>query len=217
MFSWSKILGLVSVGVAAALLGLVAFDVPYFKSVYFLRIDLSNGTASAFAANQTTPFVDLGVLGFCTNLQNGQGLQCSPPKIGYSLPDAGKFIDGTLPPALTTAVNAVTTALTKVLVIHLVAFAIAVLSFAFALLAFLGAPIGNRCSLCFGGFAGSATLVIFDIVFFFLVKKGVQEHGNTVFGNAGYLTLLAFLLLFITPVLFWIGRCFGCLACTSKV
>jgi hypothetical protein len=85
-----KILGVASIGVAAVLLGLVAFDVPYFKSIYFLRIDLSGAAASTLAANQTTPFVDLGVLGYCTDLQNGLGLQCSPAKIGYDL--SGKVL-----------------------------------------------------------------------------------------------------------------------------
>jgi hypothetical protein len=80
-----KILGVASIAAAAILLGIVAFDVPYFKSIYFLRIDLSGAAASTVAANQTTPFVDLGVLGYCTDLQNGLGLQCSPAKIGYSL------------------------------------------------------------------------------------------------------------------------------------
>jgi hypothetical protein len=90
MFSWSKILGLASVGAATALLGMVAFDVPYFKSVYFLRIDLGNGAASTSTGNQTYPFVDLGALGFCTDLQDGHGLQCSHAQIGYSL--SGRFL-----------------------------------------------------------------------------------------------------------------------------
>ncbi|KAJ6521795.1 hypothetical protein DFH09DRAFT_1097492 [Mycena vulgaris] len=75
MFSWSKILGLASVAAATALLGMVAFDVPYFKSVYFLRLNLGNGTATATTGNGTSPFVDLGALGFCTDLQDGRGLQ----------------------------------------------------------------------------------------------------------------------------------------------
>jgi hypothetical protein len=80
-----KILGVASIAAAAVLLAIVAFDVPYFKSIYFLRIDLAGAAASTSAANQTTPYVDLGVLGYCTDLKNGLGLQCSPAKIGYSL------------------------------------------------------------------------------------------------------------------------------------
>jgi len=215
MVSWNKILGVASVAAATALLGLVAFDVPYFKSVYFLRIDLGNGTASTASVNQTNAFVDLGVLGFCTDLKDGRGLQCSPAQIGYSLSEASKFINGTLPPALTSTVNAVASTLTKVLVLHIVAFGIALISFAFAILAFLGAPIADCCSSCFCGFAGSAAFAvfIFDIAFFEIIKKRVDEEGNSgaaVMGNALYFTLFAFLLLFITPILFLIGRCCGC-------
>lgn len=77
---FNKILGLACVAAAAILLGLVAFDVPYFKSIYFLRIELARGP---FDLN--TPYVTLGVLGYCTDLQDGLGLQCSAPRIGYSL------------------------------------------------------------------------------------------------------------------------------------
>jgi len=216
MVSWTKILGLASVGAATALLGMVAFDVPYFKSVYFLRIDLGNGTASTALANQTNPFVDLGALGFCTDLKDGRGLQCSAAHVGYNLSEASKFLNGTLPPQLSASVNAVASNLTKVLVLHIVAFGIALISFAFAFFAFLGClPLADCCSSCFCGFAGSAAFAVFvfDIAFFELIKKRVQEEGNAgaaIMGNALYLTLIAFLLLFITPILFLIGRCCGC-------
>ncbi|KAJ7611494.1 hypothetical protein DFH06DRAFT_1244262 [Mycena polygramma] len=215
MVSWNKILGLASVGAATALLGMVAFDVPYFKQVYFLRIDLGNGTASTALANQTNPFIDLGALGFCTDLKDGKGLQCSAASVGYNLSEASTFINGTLPPALSASLNTVASSLTKVLVLHIVAFAIALLSFAFALLAFLGMPIADCFSSCFCGFAGAASFAvfIFDIAFFELIKKRVDEVGNSgsaVMGGAVYLTLFAWLLLFITPVLFLIGRCCGC-------
>jgi len=216
MVSWSKILGLTSVAAATALLGMVAFDVPYFKSVYFLRIDLQNTTVTAGnSANQTSPFIDLGALGFCVDLKDGKGLQCSPAHVGYNLSEASQFLSGTLPPALSSGVNAVASSLTKVLVLHIVAFGIALISFAFALLAFFGAPIADCCSSCFCGFAGAAAFAvfIFDIAFFELVKKRVQEISNAgaaVMGNALYLTLFAWLLLFITPILFLIGRCCAC-------
>ncbi|KAK6984794.1 hypothetical protein R3P38DRAFT_3102917 [Favolaschia claudopus] len=215
MVSWNKVLGLASVAAATALLGMVAFDVPYFKSVYFLRIDLGNGTASTALANQTNPFVDLGALGFCTDLKDGKGLQCSQAHVGYNLSEAGKFINGSLPPQLSASVNAVASNLTKVLVLHIVAFGIALISFALALLAFLGAPLADCCSSCFCGFAGSAAFAvfIFDIAFFELIKKRVQQEGNNgaaIMGNALYLTLIAWLLLFVTPILFLIGRCCGC-------
>ncbi|KAJ7203189.1 hypothetical protein C8J57DRAFT_1259806 [Mycena rebaudengoi] len=211
MVSWSKVLGLASITAATALLGLVAFDVPYFKSVYFLKMDIPNNGTPA------NPFVILGVLGYCTDLQDGKGLQCSPAHVGYSLADASQFLNGTglkslsgvsgslqngtipgntnlppgtnttnfigtldqigqlsdaanniakLPDALNNSVNTISAALTKVLVVHIIAFGIALISLAFAILAFLGAPIVDRCSSCFCGFAGSATLavMIFDVL-----------------------------------------------------
>jgi len=210
----SKILGVTSVVAATILLGIVAFDVPYFKSIYFLRIDLAGASASTSDANQTTPYIDLGVLGFCTDLKDGKGLQCSQAHVGYSLDDASKFINGTLPTILAQDANVVASTLTKVLVLHLVAFAIAVLSTGFALLALLGAPIAECFSSCFSGFSASAAFVvfIFDIAFFFIIKSRVNAEGgagSAVMGNALWLTLVAWILLFITPVMFLIGRCCG--------
>ncbi|KAF7333800.1 hypothetical protein MVEN_02336800 [Mycena venus] len=215
MFSWSKILGVASVAAATALLGMVAFDVPYFKAVYFLRLDLGNGTTVTTTGNGTSPFVDLGALGFCTDLQDGRGLQCSPLKIGYSLAEASQFINGTLPPVLANAVVTVASTLTKVLVLHVVAFGIAAISFAFALLAFICVPIADSCSSCFSGFAGTAAFAVFvfDIAFFEIIKLRVNEEGHggkAIMGNAVYLTLLAWLLLFVTPIMFLIGRCCAC-------
>lgn len=237
MFAWSKILGLASVVVATGLLGMVAFDVPYFKSIYFLRIDLGDGTATTASANQANPFVDLGALGFCTDLKDSNGLQCSPPHIGYSLSglafspyngicqmltsrsEASQFLGGTLPPALKTAVVTVSSALTKVLVLHIVAFGIALVSLAFALLAFIGVPIVERCSTCFCGFASAAAFAVFvfDIAFFEIIKLRVNQEGHpgtAIMGNAVYLTLLAWLFLFVTPIMFFIGRCCAC--CRSR-
>jgi hypothetical protein len=233
MFAWSKILGLASVVAATGLLGMVAFDVPYFKSVYFLRIDLGNGTATTASANQTNPFVDLGVFGFCTDLKDSNGLQCSSPHIGYSLSglafspyngihqmltswsEASQFLNGTLPPALAAAVVTVGSALTKVLVLHVVAFGIALVSLSFALLAFIGVPIADCCSSCFCGFAGAAAFAVFvfDIAFFEIMKLRVNQEGHpgtAIMGNAVYLTLLAWLFLFVTPIMFLIGRCCAC-------
>ncbi|KAJ7765878.1 actin cortical patch SUR7/pH-response regulator pali [Mycena maculata] len=209
-----KILGVASIAAAAVLLALVAFDVPYFKSIYFLRIDLAGAAAST--SNQTTPFVDLGVLGYCTDLQNGLGLQCSPAKIGYSLSDASKYINGTLPSILTEGVNVAAAALTKALVLHIVALAIALGALAFAILALLGIPfIAECCADCFSGFAGATGFVVFvfDLAFFYIIKKRVDDEAGSnsaVMGNAIYLTLVAMLLLFITPIMFLIGRCCGC-------
>ncbi|KAJ7035275.1 actin cortical patch SUR7/pH-response regulator pali [Mycena alexandri] len=210
-----KILGVASIAAAAILLAIVAFDVPYFKSIYFLRIDLA-GAAASTTSNSSTPYVDLGVLGYCTDLKNGLGLQCSPAKIGYSLSEASKFINGTLPGVLSNGVNVAAAALTKALVLHLVALGVAVIAFGFALLALMGIPfIAECCADCFSGFAGATGFVVFafDLAFFFIIKKRVNEEtglNSAVMGNAIWLTLFAMILLFITPILFLIGRCCGC-------
>ncbi|KAJ7059165.1 hypothetical protein C8F01DRAFT_1370762 [Mycena amicta] len=175
MVQWNKILAIGSIGAGAALLGLVAFDVPFFKQVYFLRIEL--GT--------TTPFVDLGALGFCTNLQDGRGLQCSPLKIGYNLSETDHFLQGNASVDLThTLDDVVTGGLTKVLALHLVACGISVLALAFALFACLGVPcIATCCSVCFSGFAGAAAFAVFafDVAFFLIIKSRIQ----TVAGHPG--------------------------------
>ncbi|CAK5268903.1 unnamed protein product [Mycena citricolor] len=211
-----KILGVACIAAAAVLLALVAFDVPYFKSIYFLRIDLAGVAASTASSNQTTPFVDLGVLGFCTDLKNGLGLQCSPAKIGYSLSEASQFINGSLPAILTKEIDVAATALTKALVLHIAALAITLGAFAFGLLALCGVPIiAECCADCFSGFAGATGLVVFvfDLAFFFIIKKRVNDLSGVnvaVMGNAIWLTLAAMGLLFITPIMFLIGRCCGC-------
>ena len=61
--------------VATALLAVVSFCVPYFKSVFFLKASISvsghNGT------------ITFGTLGYCLELSNGT--TCSTPSIGYQL------------------------------------------------------------------------------------------------------------------------------------
>ncbi|KAF7307823.1 Peptidase-S9 domain-containing protein [Mycena kentingensis (nom. inval.)] len=216
-----KILGVACIAAASILLALVAFDVPYFKSIYFLRIDLSGAAAST--TSQATPYIDLGVLGYCTDLMNGMGVQCSDPKIGYSLGEASKYINGSLPEILTKSANVAATALTKALVLHIVALVISLGAFVFALLALLGVPlIAECCADCFAGFAGATGFVvfIFDLAFFFLIRKRVNEVSDVnsaVTGNAIWLTLVAMILLFVTPIMFLVGRCCACAGKVGKV
>ncbi|KAJ7208797.1 hypothetical protein C8J57DRAFT_1257743 [Mycena rebaudengoi] len=253
MVSWSKILGLVSITGATGFLGLVAFDVPYLKTVYLLKVELpTNGTTLPGNTRSPHPFITL----------DGHGLQCSPAQIGYSLAvvlngtgnealnkiadsianatksingtlpgslgngeigdalsdaskEATKFLNGTLPDAVNKGVDAISTALTKVLFVHVVAFGIAVVSLLFALLAFFGAPIAECCSCCFCGFASAATFAVFafDIAFYEIIKRrlNAQNDGTTaIMGNAVWITGTAMLLLFITPILFLVGRCCAC-------
>lgn len=61
--------------VATALLAVVSFCVPYFKSVYFLRADINIGNNHGA--------ITFGTLGYCLELSNGT--TCSSPSIGYQL------------------------------------------------------------------------------------------------------------------------------------
>ncbi|KAF7341633.1 hypothetical protein MSAN_02061000 [Mycena sanguinolenta] len=89
-----------------ALLAITAFDVPTFQQVYLVRFELINGTVSNnTSTNQTGPSVDFGVLGFCTDLQNGQGVKCSPARIGYNLSEAIAFLAINLTTSATNASN----------------------------------------------------------------------------------------------------------------
>jgi SUR7/PalI family len=61
--------------VATVLLAVVCFCVPYLKSVYFLKANISvqgiNGS------------ITFGTLGYCLELSNGT--TCSTPSVGYQL------------------------------------------------------------------------------------------------------------------------------------
>lgn len=61
--------------IATILLAIVSFNVPYLKSIYFLKASLS---AEGVSGNLT-----LGTLGYCMELSNGT--TCSKPSVGYSL------------------------------------------------------------------------------------------------------------------------------------
>jgi hypothetical protein len=58
---------------ATALLAVVSFGVPYFKSVYFLKASL--------AVQNVDGSVIFGTLGYCLELNNGT--TCSKPSVGY--------------------------------------------------------------------------------------------------------------------------------------
>lgn len=60
---------------ATVLLAIVSFCVPYFKSVYFLKADISVGSNHGA--------ITFGTLGYCLELSNGT--TCSKPSIGYQL------------------------------------------------------------------------------------------------------------------------------------
>jgi hypothetical protein len=59
---------------ATVLLLVVSFSVPWFKSVYFLKAQVSQSGQSGF--------ITFGVLGYCTSI-NGGSLNCTSAKLGY--------------------------------------------------------------------------------------------------------------------------------------
>jgi hypothetical protein len=58
---------------ATILLAVVSFNVPYFKSIYFLQATYSSGSSSGS--------IILGTMGYCVTV-NGQQT-CTKPSIGY--------------------------------------------------------------------------------------------------------------------------------------
>jgi hypothetical protein len=65
------------------------------------------------------------------------------------------------------------------------------------------------CSTCISGFAAVVTLAafIFDIVLFLIAKARINAVGHASIGNAVWLTLAAWLLLFFSGCFFAVGRC----------
>lgn len=68
-------------------------------------------------------------------------------------------------------------------------------------------------STCISGFAAAVTLLafIFDIAIFFAARARINSVGSAEIGNATWLTLAAWVLLFFSGCFYTIGRC-----CISK-
>jgi hypothetical protein len=77
LINQGSIFGVVATLTATVLLGIVALNVPYFKSIYFLRADIVNPNGTPFT-------VDFGVLGYCGSL-NGGPVSCTSPRVGYEI------------------------------------------------------------------------------------------------------------------------------------
>jgi hypothetical protein len=99
--------------------------------------------------------------------------------------------------------------ITYLLFLHVVALAAAAGSALFGLLAHVREMSMTCCSVCFSGFAAVVTLIafIFDIVLFFVAKARINAIGSAQIGNAIWLTLAAWLLLFFSGCFFTLGRC----------
>ncbi|KAK1235097.1 hypothetical protein PQX77_001693 [Marasmius sp. AFHP31] len=191
--------GFIATLTATILLAIVSFCVPYFKSVYFLKAATSIG-----GQNATITF---GTLGYCLDL-NGN-VTCSKPSVGYELDINSLVGNNTRFDIPEVAVKW----LTYALVLHIVALAFSAGSALFGLLAHVREMSMMCCSTCVSGFAAVAAMLafIFDLALFFIAKSRINAVGSASIGNAIWLTLAAWLLLFFSGCFYTIGRC-----CISK-
>jgi hypothetical protein len=101
--------------------------------------------------------------------------------------------------------------ITYALVLHIVALGLAAISSVFGLLAHVREFSMSCFSTCVSGVGAAITLLafIFDIVFFFLAKSRLNsvQGGSATMGNAIWLTLIAWVLLFFSGCFYGLGRC----------
>ncbi|TFY66408.1 hypothetical protein EVG20_g4684 [Dentipellis fragilis] len=180
---------------ATILLAVVSFSVPYFKSVYFLKTSL--------AVEGIDGSITFGTLGFCTHLPNGT--TCSKASVGYSL-DINKLVGDNTSIQIP---NVLVKWITYALVLHIVALALAGISAIFGLLAHIREFSMTCFSTCISGFGAAITLLafIFDLAFFFIAKSRINKvkGGSASMGNAIWLTLAAWLLLFFAGCFYGLG------------
>ncbi|KAJ7053955.1 hypothetical protein C8F01DRAFT_1260176 [Mycena amicta] len=194
--------GFILTTLATALLAVVSFCVPFFKSVFFLQADITS--------NGVTGTITFGTLGYCVEL-NGN-TTCSKPAIGYEL-DINSLVGNKLPVEIPTVV---VKWLTYVLFLHVVALILAAGAAVFGLLAHVREMSMAYCSTCISGFAAVVALVafVFDLVLFFVAKSRINAVGKATMGNAIWLTLAAWILLFFSGCFYTLGRC--CISNRSK-
>jgi hypothetical protein len=101
--------------------------------------------------------------------------------------------------------------ITWALVLHIVAFGLAAISAIFGLLAHIREFSMTCLSSCISGIAAVVALFafIFDLVLFFSAKARINnvKGGSAVIGNAVWLTLVSWLLLFFSGCFYTVGRC----------
>ncbi|KAG6919039.1 hypothetical protein DXG01_009749 [Tephrocybe rancida] len=198
--------------VATALLAVVSFCVPYFKSVYFLKANISVGGNNGS--------ITFGTLGYCLELSNGTS--CSSPRVGYELGELNQTFLEVVPCSLSQDINSlvgnklpvqipqvVVKWLTYCLILHIVALGLSAISAVFGLLAHVRQMSMTCFSSCISGFAAAVALLafIFDIAIFFAAKARINAVGTAQIGNATWLTLAAWVLLFFSGCFYTLGRC----------
>jgi hypothetical protein len=132
---------------------------------------------------------------------------CSNATVGYEL-DINKLVGNNLPIQIP---EVVVKWITYALVLHIVAFGLAGIAAIFGLLAHIREMSMSCFSSCIAGFAAVIALFafIFDIAFFFIAKSRLDsvKGGSASFGNAAWLTLAAWILLFLSGCFYGLGRC----------
>lgn len=183
--------------VATILLAVVSFSVPLIKSVYFLKASL--------AAEGTNGYITFGTLGYCSTISGN--VSCSSAAVGYELNINALVGDDTALQIPTIVVKW----LTYALVLHIVAFGLAGVAAIFGLLAHIREMAMTCFSSCITGFAATVALTafIFDLAIFFVAKSRMNSvsGGSASIGNAVWLTLCAWILLFLSGCFYGIGRC----------
>ncbi|KAF7307541.1 hypothetical protein MIND_00548900 [Mycena indigotica] len=187
--------GFLLTALATALLAVVSFCVPYFKSIFFLQADISS--------NGVSGSITFGTLGYCVNLAGTT--TCSKPAIGYEL-DINGLVGNRLPIQIPTVV---VKWLTYALFLHVIALILAAGAAIFGLLAHVREMSMTYCSTLISGFAAVVALLafIFDLVLFFIAKSRINAVGKATMGNAIWLTLAAWILLFFSGCFYTVGRC----------
>lgn len=179
---------------ATGLLAAVSFGVPWIKSVYFLK-----ATVDGFNGSLT-----FGTLGYC--LDNAGKVTCSKPSVGYEI-DINTLLGNNTSIQIP---NVVARWITYCLVLHIVALALAAGSAVFGLLAHIREVSTTCCSTCISGFAAAVAMLafIFDLALFFLTRARIRSAGGeATIGIAIWLTIVAWVLLFLSGIFFCCGRC----------
>ncbi|KAG1871085.1 SUR7/PalI family-domain-containing protein [Suillus tomentosus] len=183
--------------IATILLGVVSFSVPLIKSIYFLKASL--------AAEGSSGYITFGTLGYCSDISGT--VSCSSATVGYELNINALVGDNTALQIPTVVVKW----LTYALVLHIVAFGLAGVAAIFGLLAHIREMAMTCFSSCISGFAATVALTafIFDLVIFFVAKSRMNSvsGGSASIGNAVWITLVAWVLLFFSGCFYGVGRC----------
>lgn len=199
--------GTIVVLAATIVLVIVSVSTPIVKSVTFLTADLSVAVASVTIDGT----VNLGTFGWCLNGVGNKPV-CQGPQLGYELDSDQVFGNNTsfsLP-------NSLIKWLTYALIVHPIAAGLAAASFLSGCISHCREFSTSRITTWLTSLATTIALIafVFDIVLFSIAKSRINGASNSDvglnarLGNAVWLTLAGFILLFLSGCLFGFGhRC----------